>query len=89
MEAMWCGRAAMVTDVAGNAEWIEEGITGFVASAPTVGLIAEAMDRAWAARATWEPMGQACHQHMEQYHDPRPEKQMLEQMMEQPECYAA
>ena len=35
IEAMLCGRAAVVTDVGGNSEWIEEGRTGFGAEAPT------------------------------------------------------
>lgn len=31
MEAMLCGRPCIVTDVAGNTEVVEDGVTGFVA----------------------------------------------------------
>ena len=33
VEAMLCGRPAIVTDVAGNAELIQDGVSGFVAAA--------------------------------------------------------
>ena len=58
-EAMWCGRPSIVTDVGGNRELCEDGVTGFVCRAPQVGLLAEALDRAWEARARWKEMGAA------------------------------
>jgi hypothetical protein len=33
---MLCGRAAIVTDVGGHSEIINDGVTGFLAQAPTV-----------------------------------------------------
>lgn len=59
VEAMWCGRPAVVTDVAGNAELCVDGETGFVAPAPTVSLLAETLQRAWDRRTDWHRMGQA------------------------------
>lgn len=59
VEAMLCGRPVIVTDVAGNAELVEDGISGFVAAAPTVQHLAEAMERAWERRAGWKEMGLA------------------------------
>lgn len=59
IEAMACGRPAVVTDVGGNAELCEDGITGFVASAATKRLLAEALERAWLYRAEWQSMGEA------------------------------
>ena len=59
VEAMLCGRPCIVTDVAGNAELLQEGITGFIAPAPTVELLSQAMERAWASRGRWAEMGQA------------------------------
>jgi glycosyltransferase involved in cell wall biosynthesis len=56
---MWCGRPAIVTDVAGNAELCMDGKTGFVAQSPTLAAFAETMERAWNARADWNQMGQA------------------------------
>src|SRR5258705_5127200 len=57
VEAMLCGRPAVVTDVGGNAEWIENGRTGFVADAPTAKLFGSALESAWLAQAEWQKMG--------------------------------
>ena len=57
VEAMMCGRPAIVTDVAGNAEVVEDGVTGFIAEAATVKHFAQAMERAWTARNQWSEMG--------------------------------
>jgi glycosyltransferase involved in cell wall biosynthesis len=59
VEAMWCGRPAVVTDVAGNTEVCVDNETGFVAAAPTVALLADALQRAWDRREDWQRMGQA------------------------------
>jgi glycosyltransferase involved in cell wall biosynthesis len=58
VEAMWCGRPAVVTDVAGNAEVCADNETGFVAPAPTVSLLADTLERAWGRREDWQRMGQ-------------------------------
>ncbi|HLY40609.1 MAG TPA: glycosyltransferase family 4 protein [Terracidiphilus sp.] len=59
VESMWCGRPAVVTDVAGNTEVCVDNETGFVAPAPTVPLLAGALERAWERRGDWQRMGQA------------------------------
>jgi glycosyltransferase involved in cell wall biosynthesis len=59
VEAMWCGRPAVVTEVAGNAEVCVDNETGFVAPAPTVPLLADTLQRAWDRREDWQRMGQA------------------------------
>jgi glycosyltransferase involved in cell wall biosynthesis len=59
LEAMWCARPAVVTDVGGNAELCADGETGFVASAPAVGPLDQALERAWSAREQWQALGQA------------------------------
>jgi glycosyltransferase involved in cell wall biosynthesis len=59
VEAMWCGRPAVVTDVGGNAELCLDNETGFVAAAPTLGFVEEALERAWNRRADWQRMGLA------------------------------
>jgi glycosyltransferase involved in cell wall biosynthesis len=56
-EAMLCGRVCVVTDVAGNPELIEDNVTGFLAQAPTVPLVAEALERAWERRREWPQIG--------------------------------
>jgi glycosyltransferase involved in cell wall biosynthesis len=50
VEAMLCARTAIVTDVGGNAELVEDNITGFVAQAPNAEFLDEALERAWQNR---------------------------------------
>jgi glycosyltransferase involved in cell wall biosynthesis len=57
----------VVTDIGGNAELCADGVTGFVASAPSVHLLEVAMERAWDARASWQSMGLAGREHVEKY----------------------
>jgi glycosyltransferase involved in cell wall biosynthesis len=59
VEAMLCGRAAIVTDVGGNCELVRDGLNGFVAKAPTAEFVDEAMERAWENRRRLREMGEA------------------------------
>lgn len=59
VEAMRCGRPAIVTDVAGNAELCADGQTGFVAESASLTSFAKAMESAWQARSEWKQMGEA------------------------------
>jgi glycosyltransferase involved in cell wall biosynthesis len=59
VEAMWCARPAVVTDIGGNAELCLDGETGFVAPAATASSFADALERAWERRGDWQRMGQA------------------------------
>lgn len=59
VEAMLCGRPVITTDIAGNTELIQEGVNGFVAAAPAVPVLDEALERAWAARVRWREMGRS------------------------------
>jgi len=59
IEAMSCGRPAVVTDVGGNAELCVDGETGFVASAAAAEPFGDALERAWARRAEWPMLGVA------------------------------
>ncbi|MEO5917519.1 MAG: glycosyltransferase family 4 protein [Luteolibacter sp.] len=66
VEAMFCGRPVITTDVAGNAEYLRDNVTGFIAEAPTVSLLDGAMERAWARRSEWRDIGlQARHDAVE------------------------
>jgi glycosyltransferase involved in cell wall biosynthesis len=57
VEAMLCTRVCVVTDVAGNAEFVADGETGFLAAAPTVELMADALERAWDRHPEWARIG--------------------------------
>jgi glycosyltransferase involved in cell wall biosynthesis len=65
VEAMWCGRPAVVTDVGGNAELCLDGETGFVAPAATETLFGQALERAWERRQEWPRLGQAARERAE------------------------
>jgi glycosyltransferase involved in cell wall biosynthesis len=65
VEAMWCGRPAVVTDVGGNAELCVDGETGFVAPGATVSSLGEALERAWDRRAEWHSLGGAARARVE------------------------
>jgi glycosyltransferase involved in cell wall biosynthesis len=57
VEAMFCERPAVVTDVGGNAELCVDGETGFVAPAPAVLPLEQTLERAWNHRDEWQRMG--------------------------------
>jgi glycosyltransferase involved in cell wall biosynthesis len=57
VEAMLCARSSILTDVAGHSELVRDGVNGFLAKAPTVDLLDEAMGRAWESRDRLEEMG--------------------------------
>lgn len=57
VEAMLCGRPCIASDVGGNRELIRDGINGFLAKAPTVELMDEALERAWQERRRLQDMG--------------------------------
>ncbi|MBT8038333.1 MAG: glycosyltransferase family 4 protein [Verrucomicrobiae bacterium] len=61
IEAMMCGRPVITTDVGGNSEIIEDGVTGFIAEAPTVRSFESAMERAWQQREDWAEIGRRAH----------------------------
>jgi glycosyltransferase involved in cell wall biosynthesis len=58
VEAMLCGRPCIVTDVAGHKELVRDGVNGFLAKAPAVELLDEAMNRAWHCRLRLKEMGE-------------------------------
>jgi glycosyltransferase involved in cell wall biosynthesis len=59
VEAMLCSRPVITTDVAGNAEFIEHGRTGFVAQYPSVESIDDALEEAWSKRRDWSQIGRS------------------------------
>jgi glycosyltransferase involved in cell wall biosynthesis len=62
LEAMMCGRPVVATDVGGNREVLEEGLSGWIAEATTPQSLADAMERCWGARNSWASMGARAHE---------------------------
>jgi L-malate glycosyltransferase len=81
VEAMLCGRPAIVTNVGGNAEWVEESETGFIAEASTVNSLRAALERAWMAKDDWEKMGISAHNHAITKLDPNPGRSLLDELL--------
>lgn len=77
VEAMLCGRPAVVTDVGGNAEWVREGVEGFIADAPTFKSISAALEKLWQARSRLPDMGRAAAEAAAALHDPSAGKTLL------------
>ena len=82
VEAMLCGRPAIVSDVGGNAEWITEAQTGFVADAPTAKLFNAALERAWQAQDQWKQMGIQAHKYATEKFDKSPGKSLLTKILD-------
>jgi glycosyltransferase involved in cell wall biosynthesis len=82
LEAMLCGRPAVATDVGGNAEWIDDGKTGFIAAAPTARSIGDALGAAWAAHDRWPEMGRAARASVLARYDPAPGRTLLKLLEE-------
>ena len=64
VEALLCGRPVIATDVAGHSEIVEEGVTGFLAAAPTVPALRDALERAWASCDAFQEIGQTAARHI-------------------------
>jgi glycosyltransferase involved in cell wall biosynthesis len=78
VEAMLCWRPAVVTDVGGNADYVQENSTGFLADAATVGSFALAMERAWESRDKWEALGRNAHSFVRKMRVDRAEEFLLD-----------
>lgn len=76
LEAGFCKRAAIVTDVGGNAEIIVNGLNGFVADAPVVKCLAETMEHAWQKRTEWKQMGYNAREVIDKLYDKNPVEEL-------------
>jgi glycosyltransferase involved in cell wall biosynthesis len=89
VEAMLSGRVAIVTDVGGNAEVVEDGATGYVAAAPTEDALDEAMERAWNERHRWREVGAAAAARIRELIPPEPERCFANRLVELADSGAA
>ena len=82
VEAMLSGRVPIVTDVGGNAEIVDVGATGYIASAPTEDALDDAMERAWNERYRWREVGAAAAARIRTLVPPEPERCFAKQLVE-------
>jgi len=71
VEAMMCGRPGIVTTVGGNAELIEDRVTGFLA-APVEDSLDTALEDAWARRHELQEMGRLAASRIRELVPPNP-----------------
>lgn len=78
VEAMLCGRTAVVTDVGGNKEWIDDNINGFIAGSASVSSFEEALSRAFTRKEEWQQLGMLAHKKAMEIYDPNAGKTLLQ-----------
>lgn len=78
VEAMLCARPAVVTDVAGNCEWVKDEVNGFVAETPSAKSFEKALERAWTRRSEWEELGKIARRTALQQYPPNPGAVLLD-----------
>jgi glycosyltransferase involved in cell wall biosynthesis len=81
VEAMLCGRPCIVTNVSGNAELLEDNVTGFLAASPSVNDLDEAMERAWRNRDSWQTMGNSAAIAVRQSVPPEPAQAFADELL--------
>ncbi len=81
VEAMMCGRPAIVTNVGGNTEVVEDGINGFV-GVPAVDSIDDALERAWQRRNELREMGLMAANRIREIVPANPEKDFADLLLQ-------
>lgn len=81
IEAAICGRTAVVTDVGGNTEIIEDGINGFVACAPSVKSFSIALEKTWESKNILKEFGQRLHNDFKTKINFNPEVRILNNLL--------
>jgi glycosyltransferase involved in cell wall biosynthesis len=71
VEAMICGRPAIVTDVGGNSEWIIDNENGYIAEGANILSFDRAMERAWSNMQYWPALGKKAHERAISMYDPQ------------------
>ncbi len=81
VEAMMCGRTAIVTRVGGSPEVIEDGVTGFLA-VPSENSIDEALEEVWRRRLELPEMGRLAAEKIRTLVSSNPAKDFAETLIE-------
>lgn len=80
LEAMRAGRPVLATPVGGVSDWIEDGVNGYVAAAPTADAVHATLNRALAERDRWPALGAAARKTFVARRDPDPVGTLLAQV---------
>jgi len=72
MEAMYCARPCLVTDVGDNARMISDSVNGFIAEGDRPHALAAALERAWQHCSEWPAIGQRAYETYTSQRDPAP-----------------
>jgi glycosyltransferase involved in cell wall biosynthesis len=82
IEAMMCGRMVITTSVGRAAELIDDNESGFLAPAATVGLLDDALERAWQRRNEWQQIGQRAAAAIRKRHSLRPAEEFADRLLD-------
>jgi glycosyltransferase involved in cell wall biosynthesis len=86
VEAAICGRVIVATDVGGVKTWCDAGGAGFVAAAPTVAAVGEAMEEMWRTRERWEELGAQARRYALEWYGKGPELELLDRLAGVVQC---
>jgi glycosyltransferase involved in cell wall biosynthesis len=67
VEAMWCGRPVVATNVGLNPDVIKDGITGFLATSASVEALGNALQRMWKQRDRLEEIGRVAAEQIREF----------------------
>lgn len=81
VEAMSVGRPVIITNAGGNAEMVEEGITGFIGETNEYSF-GRAMERAWERRDQWELIGENAAKYVQTHVPASPEHEFAKLIQE-------
>ncbi|HEY9773110.1 MAG TPA: glycosyltransferase family 4 protein [Planktothrix sp.] len=86
LEAMLCGRPAIVCAAGGTAEMVDEAITGFVANVDSINSLDNALERAWSRRSDWQAMGRLAWQKASEFVPANPGAILANKLLEMTRC---
>jgi glycosyltransferase involved in cell wall biosynthesis len=82
VEAMLSGRPVVSTNVGLVPDWLEDGVTGFLAEASLPESLAVALERAWQAQPQWPAMGQRAYERARAQIQTNPAAELLRLLQE-------